>query len=340
VSERTELQRMAAQAFPDQERLHRMVPEAARARGLQQILGERRLHAVPPPASGGRRWDPAMVVGVVVVWVLVAVAVFVLPGTVGERPLPEVAGPAPAPAPAPVADPAEVLGQLADRAAAQPPVPAKPSDYVRVMAWGPTTVFADGVETDRSGDPVIAGQEELVESESWSDADGFGRTRIRLGEGSDSGTGSVTDIGSGAGEVRYLPADPAAFEAALLALRAGGWETPSVYDRMVLIWSGQVVEPPVQAAFLRLLATKDGVQVLGPVTDRVGRQGLAVTVSHPGRPTGQSSPNRIDYRFVVDPATGALLEYERADFDRDRCTSRRGTVWLDRGRVDSIAEFP
>jgi hypothetical protein len=345
MNTRTALRRMAAQAFPDDERLRRMVPEAERAHGLHRILGDPRLYPVPDPVPRGRRWGPVLVVGVVVVAVLAAVAVFVLPGPVGERPLPEVAGPAPAPTLTTGADPAEVLGRLADRAAAQPPLPAEPFDYMHSVGWG-LTESEDGL-------PVRPEEEDRGELESWLNADGLGRLRHWGGttgnEVYDSGADRPVDLVGESGwvpRVADLPTDPAALEAALLALRQAPYEVTLLYDLMVRTWGYQVLEPQQQAAFLRLLATKDDVRVLGPATDRVGRGGIAVVLSQ--TQDGPIDPTTglpyfssvVTNTLILDQQTGALLSAERVETEGDGSTVSNTTVLLATGRVGSIAERP
>lgn len=64
----------------------------------------------------------------------------------------------------------------------------------------------------------------------------------------------------------------------------------------------------MQAAFLKLLATGDGVRVLGPGTDRLGRDGVVVSLTRelpaPGNvPAGTSTV--VTRTLVLDARTGA-----------------------------------
>jgi hypothetical protein len=253
--------------------------------------------------------------------VLAAVAVFLLPGA--AQPLPQVA----APAPATEIDSAEVLGQLADLAAAQPPPPAKPFDYLHLITWG--------------GPP---GEPELrTEDEVWLNDDGVGR-RLSTTDGEVSDTGARDPVGDFGPPPRMpdLPTDPAALEAALLATRTG-YDTSHLYDLMIRTWHFEVLDPQVNAAFLRLWATKDDVQVIGPTTDRLGRQGIGVTLtvveyraSEPSVPSGFVTTHTL----VLDPQTGAPLGYDRYETYNDQPSMRNATAWLETGRVDSIDERP
>jgi hypothetical protein len=110
-----------------------------------------------------------------------------------------------------------------------------------------------------------------------------------------------------------LPTDPAALEDVLLSDDWSPLRRPSVYYGMETLWSIQVVEPPVQAALLRLLASKPDVHVVGPTTDRLGRPGLAVAVTETGEFRGDPVRDRVgvvEHTMIFDQRTGALLAYE------------------------------
>ena len=248
-------------------------------------------------------------------------------------------------------EPPELLSRLADRAAAQPPLPAGPFDYLHTRGWLPTdTVLTDGPLPAGTpvpfGDPVPAGDEDWRESEAWSDADGRGRLRhwgnTTGDEVFDSGTDAPVDL-ERPPRAAHLPTDSAALEAALLALRTEPADISHLYDLMTRTWAHQVLDPPVQAAFLRLLATKDNVRVLGPATDRLGREGVAFATSEEStlgearsRPTSTTA-----HTLIFDPQTGALLTDERVRIGPDgRLMLRSALALLHTGRVASIGERP
>ena len=110
-----------------------------------------------------------------------------------------------------------------------------------------------------------------------------------------------------------LPTDPAALEDVLVS---NGWSplrTVSAYYGMETLWSRQVVEPPVQAALLRLLASDPEVRVVGPSTDRLGRPGLAVAVIERGEFRGHEAGKEravIEHMMIFDQRTGAPLAHE------------------------------
>jgi hypothetical protein len=110
-------------------------------------------------------------------------------------------------------------------------------------------------------------------------------------------------------------------------------------ERLVAIgdaYGAMPIPPAVRAAVLRYLADTPGLTLTGRVTDRAGREGLAVSVDsdYSGLPTR--------YTFIIDPRDGRLLGSE------DTLTTSAGklnvpvpsvigyTVFLDSRYVDSI----
>lgn len=336
MNTRTALRRMAAQTFPDDERLRRMVPDAERARRLHRILGDRSPRSVPGPASAGRPWGPVLLVGVAVVAVLAAVAVFVLPGPVGDPPLTGTADQA-GPAPMTTTDLATTLPQLADRAAAQPPPADGPYDYVHVRGIYPSGVlYPDGTFTVED--------DEVRDRETWSGDDGVGRAVDTF-----VGRGGPHDSGPTEGFARLdLPTDPAALEDVLVSEVWNPLRTPTLYFAMEQVWSSQVVRPPVQAALLRLLASKQDVRVAGPTTDRLGRPGLAVEVTETGEIRGDAADKRravIEHTLIFDQRTGGLLAFEAVVVEGGedpgpRPRSRGHVMLLTATRVGSLDERP
>jgi hypothetical protein len=327
---------MAAQAFPDDDRLRRMVPEAERARSLHRILGERRLNSVPDRAQGDRRWGPALAVGVVVAAVLGVVAVVVLPASVADPPLVGTADQA-RPAPVMTTDLATTLPQLADRAAAQPPLADAPYDYVHVRGIYPTRiVYPDG--------SVTMEDDEVRDREKWSGDDGLGRVVDSF-----LGRGGARDSGPMEEPARLdLPTDPAALEDVLLSEVWNPLRTPTLYFAMERVWSDQVVQPPAQAALLRLLASKQEVRVVGPATDRLGRPGLAVEVTETGEIRGDAVVKRravIEHTLIFDQRTGGLLAFEAVVVEGGETPGPRPLSWghlmlLEATRVGSLDERP
>jgi hypothetical protein len=346
MNTRTALQLMAAHAFPDEERLRQLVPEAERARSLHQILDNSRLHPVPDPAPRGRRWAPVFVVGVVVAAVLAAVAVFALPGPVGDPPLtgpagqvssapvaPDLVPPAPVTTdPAPATDLANTLPELADRAAAQP-VADKPFDYVHLRITSPTVV------TDQDGS-VTQEEDSVMDRERWTSD----KTSERY---VDTVRNESTDWSALGGNGRVdLPTDPDALQSVLLSRPGNTLREPSLYFAMESVWSYQVVEGPVQATFLQLLASRKDVHVVGPTTDRLGRPGLEVSVTESGEVRGDPVKARrtvFEHRMIFDQRTGALLAFELVVLEGGEYAGPRPLTWtyamvVEATRLDAISE--
>jgi hypothetical protein len=117
-------------------------------------------------------------------------------------------------------------------------------------------------------------------------------------------------------ELAALPTDPAALKAALLKARAenGSVTTGKEYS----FWSVKElvfdlpVAPQVRAAAYRLMADLDEVTVLGPVKDRHGRAGVAISYDRRG-----DGGNVVQTRLIIDPQTGQPLAEESWDLGKD-----------------------
>jgi hypothetical protein len=325
VNTRSALRRVAAQSFPDEDRLQVMVPDAERTRRLHRILDDRRLHPVPDPAPGGRRWGPVLVIGVAVVAVLVAVAVFVLPGPVGERPLVGPADPVPAPTATVAPGPNDVLRQLADLAAAQPAAPPGRFDYVHTLTFG-----------------AQEGPESWNERESWVDATRYGR--VANGGPADRGDFAVAEGPAIMPAPVALPSDPERLDRYLRDRSQGQSDDPGPFLALRSLWTEQVIEPATQAALLRLVAARPDARVVGPVTDRAGREGIEVRVIEPTLQRGGPS-YVLEHGFVFDQETGALLVCDLEVRDPDSASgsaplSMGYVLLLGSGRVDTVGERP
>ncbi len=225
-------------------------------------------------------------------------------------------------------DPAALLRELADRSAAQPPVAGTGRfDYVRTQGWYLNTRTSQGGTTGRI-DPT--GREQ------WIAADGAGRIE-ETRSGMRTSTSQIYRAG-GLYRPAPLPTEPVALQR-VLAEGHPDFGTAGWFIALNDVWGPQVVEPRLQAALLRVLATKPDMTVRGTVTDRVGRPGVAVGTrsDHAGVP--------IDYTLILDPTTGALLDFEQValgagEFPIQAPATISYTVWLTSGRVDSTDARP
>ncbi|BCY07578.1 hypothetical protein L3i22_026660 [Actinoplanes sp. L3-i22] len=125
----------------------------------------------------------------------------------------------------------------------------------------------------------------------------------------------VYAVGGKTASVPYLealPTEPEALRAALLKNFAvdGPGDLPDDPEQWLLVVaSGLItdipVSGPVRAAAFRLIATLPGVRSLGEVADRHGRRGQGFAYARTTRSGGE-----IEYRFVIDEATGRALGHE------------------------------
>jgi hypothetical protein len=102
--------------------------------------------------------------------------------------------------------------------------------------------------------------------------------------------------------------------------------------------------PTVRAALYRVIAHLPGVQLLGWRTDRLGRRGIAVAISH--AEVGDEATRR---ELLFDPSTGEPLQTQLVQTASLRSpgtatlpsgTVLTYTVFINRGVVDSIEDLP
>lgn len=209
-----------------------------------------------------------------------------------------------------------VLLSLAAAAEAQPSQPAGRYNHLKTNSWYLHTAVSNG-----------QGRSEVIPwiAESWIAQDGSGVTIEARGEplpaaapGDDGDRPANQALPADSGEVtRYqpgerhlfptesLPRDPAALRDTLVTDNSGLPDHAQLFvaltDRLVQQW----VEPELVAAFYRALAEEPAMRSFGVVTDRAGRDGVAVGFDsdHSGLPTR--------YLLIVDPDTGTPLGYEQ-----------------------------
>ncbi|MGI5128062.1 CU044_5270 family protein [Pseudonocardia sp. CA-107938] len=289
MSTRSAVDRMAAQRFPTDADLERIAPHTDRERRLDALLAQ------PRPTEAGR--DPALPVPsrrspVLLAFAVVAIVVIGIVG--GLRALPQRPTPAAPPGcgTTQAPDAPTLLRALADCAQAQPALPDGRFDYLHTLWWGP------GLYEGGSGEELGT-----VETWTWTAPDGSGRKESKTPRATSS-----TDLGpTGRGRTDW-PTDVAALDAAIRDSRGHRTPLPAPETEWISavaqIASNTVVSPQLQAALLRLLATKPGVTVDGPVTDHAGRAGVAVSVG------GEYAGLPARHVLVLDPATGRILGTE------------------------------
>ena len=136
-----------------------------------------------------------------------------------------------------------------------------------------------------------------------------------------------------------LPADPdALWDRLERDAQHGGSSVP---DQMFTLVGDSLREtsatPAQRAALYEVAARIPGVELLGRVTDRSGRPGVAVA--------RVDEANRIRYTLIFDPKTSALLGEEQAVVDGNALGYPAGTVigyatYVRSGIVDSLGRRP
>jgi len=220
---------------------------------------------------------------------------------------------------------AQALLTAADAAESQPPLttttlaggtPDAPGvRYVRLEAGSLATIsigtdqsYSAFVRTTReqwvASDGSGRVSESLVGVDYPSDADRIGWTRfdgeLRLTMNENFGPGGLVyeDYDS-------LPTDPVALRRALEQVPHGAWP-----NDVGLLWAAEELlrdggtPPSLRGALYRVVASIDGIQLLGEVTDRLGRVGTGVALEYTG--------NGLKWRdvMVFDAQSTALLESE------------------------------
>jgi len=194
---------------------------------------------------------------------------------------------------------------------------AGPYRYVRTEGWTLNSAVGGGRVTS-----VLASQQ----VETWRLPDGSGRTRTTSGANLVDRVGSTETLDAAltkpATREQSLPSadyvppplldlnrlpygDATALAMAVehdtnYQIPAG----PHLADAIAHLFAEQPVPSAARAKLWRLFATLPGVTDRGELTDRVGRRGTAITLDDDG--TAHGLPER--YLFIIDPATGQLLE--------------------------------
>jgi hypothetical protein len=107
-----------------------------------------------------------------------------------------------------------------------------------------------------------------------------------------------------------LPTDPEALRAELLEragctdTRPGTGRSLCLYDQILALHESYVVPSDVESALWLMLGDEEGFRSLGAVKDRVGREGVGISLIAAKRP---------EYRLmlIADPKTGRLLGTEQ-----------------------------
>ena len=220
---------------------------------------------------------------------------------------------------------ADLLRHLASQAEQQPPAPGSGAyEYIKSRNW-----FLSSARTT-DGAIIDQGWTAEIEREQWRDETGAGRLdTLENGVQQSSILHPEVVFPPGAGD-RSVP------ELRSRLLAAGPRRTTQQwFGDYKDAWTSHIVSPELQAAYLGILADQPGIDVLGAVTDRAGRAGVAVATQADERKTV----------LIFDVATGALLGYEEiatgagvTEFPVPLPSTVSYIVWTSRGYVHAIGD--
>ena len=177
-----------------------------------------------------------------------------------------------------------------------------------------------------------------VEERRWRAADGSGRVTVIRPPGQRHGP-PAGSIAYGPGGLAGVVPEPMTVEAPIRATRLEAIRRTgpqAVFRAVADVYAWHHPDSRARATLLRLLCNADGldgpgaVTGRGPVTDRAGRAGLAVSVDSDHGATRDT--------VIVDPGTGLLLAHETvrmrnpAGLAVATPTLVSYTLYLDRGR--------
>jgi hypothetical protein len=235
----------------------------------------------------------------------------------------------------------QLLLELAKRAGRQPAMTPGKYAYVKTQHW----YLADAQEATPSGHGGAISTVPVVASirQRWVS------TAMPL-----SGRIYETKGGHSTEEIELRPPEPA-----MRILPPVAASLPTDPDRLARAlklpqpsndtyeWFGAVrdvagagpVPPTVQRTLLSLLAARSSIVILGAVTDRGGRSGVALAT------TATTSGVTIRYILIFNSVTGALLDYEEVtlrggDLPVQLPATTSYTLWLESGYANSEYTAP
>ena len=223
---------------------------------------------------------------------------------------------------------ADLLRHLAAQAERQPPAPGSGAyEYVKSRNW-----FLSSARTT-DGTILDQGWTAEIEREQWRDETGAGRL-----DSLEDGVQQSSILHPDVFPRPRLDADTRSVsELRSRLLAAGSGRTPQQwFSEYRDTWTSQIVSPELQAAYLGVLADQPGIDVLGAVTDRAGRAGIAVATQAGDRKTV----------LIFDEATGALLGYEEiatgvgaTEFPVPLPSTVSYIVWVAQGYVRAVGDY-
>jgi hypothetical protein len=224
---------------------------------------------------------------------------------------------------------AAVLGRAALTAAHQPAaaIPG-PGQYVYVETIEGQRM--SGGWSGAPGSPTTSGIC-LQTIQVWAAPDGSGRevASAPTGASCDGGTPSQTfhkgqEIdGNVYPRAADLPTDPARLEQFIVRHFEGGPEEVAATFHFAGTFLQSGAPPQIRAALFRLIQRLPGIELLGPMTDKLGRHGIGVGFTEYG----------VRDVLVFDPATSAVLEREGIAVDPSQIDVPPGEARFSAGEV-------
>jgi len=233
------------------------------------------------------------------------------------------------------ADPAAAaaLGRLAVVAAAQPPFALRAGQYLYVRSSSDyggsydscqlhtpdrTEIWVSANESGLQRDTILT-PSLFYSGQAGECAHALRAARSTVGTGATAFAPGCLSLGPP--DLARLPTNPAALRAKLVARKIEGGPPGPVED---FIQVGDALRetdapPALRAALYRVASTLPGVELLGHVRDRSGREGLGLAIDDPAR--GERD------ELIFDSATAALLAEQQTVLSaRSGYRAPRGTV--------------
>ncbi len=271
-------------------------------------IRERIISDPPPPVK--RRYLARGLTAAAIAGAAVMVAVAVIPGSPGH---PDSAA-------------AAVLGQAATTASHQPATStAGPGqyEYVKTIQEQESATGTGKIGGKTTWQPCVAVQT----IQYWVAPDGSGRMSAS-GEPACGFATSETFAKGQADDSVYpdaaaLPTDPAALEQIIEQKYEGGMPDAGATFQFAGTFLQSGAPPKVRAAIYRLIESLPGVELLGSMTDKLGRHGIAVGYTQYG----------VRDILIFDPATSAVLEREGVAVNPAAIPTAPGTQPFKTGQV-------
>ena len=175
---------------------------------------------------------------------------------------------------------------------------------------------------------------EFYDRQQWIAPDGSGRLLVTQGKRVIPPSGHYS-----AGQLfgDFLNANDLPTITAQLRQRSSRGSTAGAMRSFATVWQGQVVPPALQRLLLLFLAQEHDLVVDGPIVDRLGRSGIALSHVEPVQ--------HIRRRLVFDERTGMLLASQNITEDGTSegvaiPTITNCTMWLDTGYSTNTGTAP